>query len=290
MAKRKASITQALRLPAGAVDWGRLDPRATPGFTGGKAAGKQALERLGPSLSELQERLYAEGRTGGSRSVLLVLQGMDTAGKGGVVRHCAGLLDPQGVTIASFKAPTADERARGFLWRIRQELPAAGMVGIFDRSHYEDVLIARVRKLTRPATIEKRYDAINAFESALGEAGTTVIKCYLHISAEEQLQRLLARLDDPTKHWKYNPGDVEERARWGDYRRAYELALTRCNTKAAPWYVIPSDRKWYRNWAVTKLLLEHLEGLDPKWPAAEFDVAEERRRLLSQPSPESGTA
>jgi polyphosphate kinase 2 (PPK2 family) len=164
------------------------------------------------------------------------------------------------------------------------------MVGIFDRSHYEDVLIARVRKLTRAATIEKRYDAINAFESALTAAGTTIVKCYLHISAEEQLQRLLSRLDDPSKHWKYNPSDVEERARWDDYRKAYDLALTRCNTKAAPWYVIPSDRKWYRNWAVTKLLLEHLEALDPKWPAGDFDVAEERRRLLSQPSQESGKA
>jgi PPK2 family polyphosphate:nucleotide phosphotransferase len=290
MAKSKQPITRSLQLPAGAVDWGRLDPRATPGFADGKTAGKRALERLGPSLSELQERLYAEGRTGGSRSILLVLQGMDTSGKGGVVRHCAGLLDPQGVALASFKAPTAAERAKGFLWRIRQELPAPGMVGIFDRSHYEDVLIARVRKLTRAATIEKRYDAINAFESALTAAGTTIVKCYLHISAEEQLQRLLSRLDDPSKHWKYNPSDVEERARWDDYRKAYDLALTRCNTKAAPWYVIPSDRKWYRNWAVTKLLLEHLEALDPKWPAGDFDVAEERRRLLSQPSQESGKA
>jgi PPK2 family polyphosphate:nucleotide phosphotransferase len=281
VAEPRDALPELLQLPSGPVALGQLDPAATPGFPGSKSEGKAALAAIGPKISDLQERLFAEGRTGGRRSVLLVLQGMDTSGKGGSVRHCAGLLDPQGVHIASFQPPTPAERSRGFLWRIRRQLPAPGMVGIFDRSHYEDVLIGRVRRLARPAIIEARYGSINAFESELVASGTTLVKCFLHISAEEQLVRLLARLDDPTKHWKYNPGDVAERALWNDYQRAYEIALRRCNTDAAPWYVVPSDRKWYRNWAVTQLLLAALTGLDPQWPAGDFDVEEQRRLLLS---------
>jgi len=208
-----------------------------------------------------------------------VLQGMDTSGKGGVLRSAVGLFDPQGVQIKSFKAPTAVERKHDFLWRIEKEVPAAGMIGIFDRSHYEDVLIARVRKLASAREIERRYAAINEFEARLAAAGTAVIKCMLHISSEEQKARLRARLDDPAKHWKFNPGDVDERALWPKYQAAYELALERCNTDAAPWLIVPSDRKWYKNWAIARVLRESLEAMDLGWPPADFDVEEQKRRL-----------
>jgi PPK2 family polyphosphate:nucleotide phosphotransferase len=281
--RSEARIGDLLRVPPGPVDLATLDTRATPAFDGGKSAGKQALPLLGPELSDLQERLYANGRVGGRERVLLVLQGMDTSGKGGAVRHGIGMLDPQGVALTAFKAPSAEEKRRGFLWRIKQRVPGPGMVGIFDRSHYEDVLVARVRGLSAPSTVEKRYDSINAFEADLMDTSTTVIKCFLHISAEEQKSRLQARLDDPAKQWKFDPGDVDERARWGAYQEAYEIALERCNTAAAPWYVVPSDRKWYRNWAVTMLLLEHLRALRLGWPRPDFDVKEQRERLLGQP-------
>lgn len=276
------NLTDALRVPQGPVDLTDHHTRATPGFKGGKSKGKAALADLGEPLSELQERLFAEGRTGGTRRVLLVLQGMDTAGKGGVMRHTVDLFDPQGVHIKAFNAPTAEERKHDFLWRIRRELPGPGMIGVFDRSHYEDVLIGRVRSLATPATVARRYDAINRFEQKLVDSGTTVVKCMLHISPEEQKERLLARLDDPTKYWKFNAGDIDERSVWSVYREAYELALERCNTDAAPWHVIPSDRKWYRNWAVAALLLETLRGMDLGWPAADFDVDEQRARLLDE--------
>ena len=212
--------------------------------------------------------------------MLLVLQGMDTSGKGGVLRHTVGLVDPQGVRITSFKAPTEEERAHDFLWRIRRALPDAGHVGVFDRSHYEDVLIARVRELAPTEEIERRYDAINEFEAELVDGGTTIVKCMLHISADEQKERLLARLDDPTKHWKFNPGDLDERrAVAGRTATAYEIALERTNTERAPWHVVPSDKKWYRNLAIGELLLETLRGMDPQWPAADFDVEAEKQRL-----------
>jgi len=270
-----------LRVPSGPVDLTTYDTRATPGFDGTKDDGKLALESLGAEVSDWQERLFAEGRKGGERTVLLVLQGMDTSGKGGVIRHGAGLMDPQGLKITSFKAPTPAEKRRGFLWRIKQALPSEGIIGIFDRSHYEDVLIARVRNLVTPNVWERRYVQINDFEAELAANGTTIVKCYLHISQEEQKARLEARLDDPTKHWKYNPSDVDEREFWPDYMDAYQAAIERCNTPDAPWYVIPSDRKWYRNWAVTTILLETLKSLDPQWPEADFDVATEKKRLAA---------
>jgi PPK2 family polyphosphate:nucleotide phosphotransferase len=283
MAKKKhGSFTEALRLPPGPVDLTSYDTRATPCFDGGKAKGKQALAEQGPALSDLQERLFAEGRSGGSRSILLVLQGMDTSGKGGVLRHAVGLFDPQGVHIKSFKAPTEAELRHDFLWRVEQETPAAGMLGIFDRSHYEDVLIGLVRELAPADELERRYAAINEFEQGLVESGTTVVKCMLHISAHEQKERLLARLDDPTKHWKFNPADIDERSVWDDYQAAYEVALERCNTDAAPWLVVPSDRKWYRNLAVGSILRETLEGMDLGWPEADFDVEDQRRRLTQE--------
>ncbi|ADB32380.1 protein of unknown function DUF344 [Kribbella flavida DSM 17836] len=277
----QARLLDALRVPAGAVDLSKYDTRATTGFEGTKDDGKVALEQLGAEVSDWQERLFAEGRKGGDRSVLLVLQGMDTSGKGGVIRHGAGLMDPQGLRITSFKAPTPAEKRRGFLWRIRQALPGPGMIGIFDRSHYEDVLIARVRNLVAPPVWNRRYEQINEFEAELAASGITLLKCFLHISPEEQKERLAARLDDGTKHWKYNPGDIDERRHWPAYAEAYEAALEQCNGPAAPWFVIPSDRKWYRNWAVTTLLLETLRDLDPQWPAADFDVQAEKARLAT---------
>lgn len=288
MAKKKSSkpeesgptkLLDALRVPPGAVDLSAWDTKATSGFSGTKDEGKVALEGLGAEVSDWQERLFAEGRKGGERRILLVLQGMDTSGKGGVIRHGAGLMDPQGLRITSFKAPTPAEKRRGFLWRIRQALPAPGVIGIFDRSHYEDVLIARVRNLVAPPVWNRRYEQINEFEAELAESGITMLKCFLHISSEEQKVRLEARLDDPTKHWKYNPGDVDERELWPAYTEAYEAALEKCNSAEAPWYVIPSDRKWYRNWAVTTLLLETLRDLNPEWPKADFDVEAEKARL-----------
>ncbi|WP_341926199.1 polyphosphate kinase 2 family protein [Nocardioides psychrotolerans] len=268
--------------PSGPVDLTAIETDAAPGFDGSKTDGQQALIDLGPELAELQERLYAEGKSGGTRRVLLVLQGMDTSGKGGVVRSAVGLFDPQGVRITSFKAPTEEERAHDFLWRIRNAVPGAGYVGVFDRSHYEDVLIARVRSLAPPEEIERRYGAINDFERELTEAGVTILKCMLHISADEQQKRLLARLDDPSKHWKFNPGDIDERAEWPAYQEAYEVALERTHTDHAPWHVVPSDKKWFRNLAVGQLLRDTLHGLDPQWPVADFDVAEQRRRLDDQ--------
>jgi PPK2 family polyphosphate:nucleotide phosphotransferase len=269
-------------LTPGPVDLLAIETDAAPGFDGGKSEGKEALAAMGEELADLQERLFAERTTGSDRRVLLVLQGMDTSGKGGTLRHTVGLMDPQGVRITSFKAPTEEERAHDFLWRIEKALPPAGYVGVFDRSHYEDVLIARVHGLAPDEEIERRYGAINDFEQRLVDGGTSIIKCMLHISADEQKQRLLARLDDPTKHWKFNPGDLDERKLWPTYREAYEIALERTNTETAPWQVIPADKKWYRNLAIGDLLLETLRGLDLQWPAADFDVEEQRRRLLDE--------
>ena len=255
------TFTELLRVPAGPVDLAGTDPGATPGFTGGKKDGQRALADLGPELADLQERLWANRTVGSQRRVLLVLQGMDTSGKGGVLRHTVGLIDPQGVRITSFKAPTDEERQHDFLWRIARGLPEAGYVGVFDRSHYEDVLIQRVRGFAPPEEIERRYGAINEFEAGLVAEDFTILKCMLHISPETQRERLAERLDNPDKHWKFNPGDLDERALWPDYRAAYEIALERCSTEAAPWFVVPSDHKWYRNLAIGHLLLEALPRL-----------------------------
>ncbi|WP_026875978.1 PPK2 family polyphosphate kinase [Jiangella gansuensis] len=275
----QASWSQLLRPPAGPVDLTAVDPRATPGFTGKKADGQAALLALEPTITDLQERLYAHGRTDGQRRLLLVTQGMDTSGKGGTMRKTVGLMDPQGVVIKAFGAPTDTEKRRGFLWRIRQALPPGGKVGVFDRSHYEDVLVARVRSLASKATIERRYDAINEFEQELAESGCVVVKVMLHISRDEQKARLAERLDNPTKYWKYNPKDIDDRKLWDDFQHAYEIALERCNTDTAPWHVIPADRKWYRNLAVAHLLVEHLEGMGLSWPPADFDIEAEKARL-----------
>lgn len=256
-----------------------IDFTATPGFDGAKAHGNDVLEQRGAVLAALQEKLYAHGRAGGTKSVLLVLQGMDTAGKGGMVKHVIGMVDPQGVDLASFGVPTQEEKQHHYLWRIRKALPRAGRIGVFDRSHYEDVLVVAVHDLVPRQVWEKRFDEINAFEKELVDEDTVVVKVALFVSADEQKKRLQERLDRPEKHWKYNPGDVTERGFLPQYRTAYQRVLDRTDTDHAPWYVVPSDRKWYSRLAVTEILIDALEKLDLDWPAADFDVEHEKKRL-----------
>ncbi|HST63737.1 MAG TPA: PPK2 family polyphosphate kinase [Mycobacteriales bacterium] len=270
------SLRDALRVaPGEPVDLDRLDARATPLAPGGKKKSAAAMVSDGDELADLQEKLFAAA----SRRVLVVLQGMDTSGKGGVIDHVIGLVNPQGVHITSFKKPTEEELRHHFLWRVRRALPAPGLIGIFDRSHYEDVLIARVHGLAQPEIVEKRYGEIVRFEKQLADQGYALVKCFLHVSYDQQRERLLARLDDPTKHWKFNPGDLAERARWADYQEAYRIALERCSTDAAPWYAVPADRKWYRNWAIGRLLLETVRDLDPQYPQPALDIPALRKAL-----------
>ena len=257
-----------------------VDPDSTPGATDKKQAEK-SLARTAAQLSDLQERFFAESKFGGTRSVLLVLQAMDTAGKGGIVRHVVGGVDPQGIHLHAFKAPTDEEKAHDFLWRVRKELPAPGLIGVFDRSHYEDVLIHRVRGFSTPEVIEERYGIINDFESEVAASGTTIIKVMLQISSDEQKARLQERLDRPDKHWKYNPGDVDEREHWDAYQEAYQIALTRTSTPDAPWFVVPANHKWYARHAVQQLLLGALVTLDPQWPTVDYDVEAEKKRLAA---------
>lgn len=267
-----------LRVKLG-FDLDAVDPGSTPGFSGGKSDGQAQLDAGTVELAELQERLFAASTGGAADSVLLVLQGMDTAGKGGIVRHVVGAVDPQGVALTAFKAPTAAELRHSFLWRVRRELPGPGLIGVFDRSHYEDVLVHRVRKLSPPEVIEQRYGQIVAFEQKVAAAGTRIVKVMLHISADEQETRLAERLERPDKYWKYRPGDLDDRALWPAFQRAYQIAVDRTSTELAPWYVVPADRKWYARLAVQHLLLETLRGIDPQWPAADFDVEQEQKRL-----------
>ena len=277
-----SSLRTELRAPAPPVVLADLDPYATPLAPGDKERTREQSFVDGRRLADLQEPLYAEGSTGGRRRVVVVLQGMDTSGKGGVIEHVVGAVNPQGVSITSFKKPTPEELRHSFLWRVRRAVPAPGLIGVFDRSHYEDVLIGRVRQLAAPDVLERRYNEIVRFERQLADDGVTLVKCFLHISPWEQKERLLARLDDSAKRWKFNPGDLDERARWHDYQRAYESVLERTDIDAAPWYVVPSDRKWYRNWAVGRLLLETLTDLDPRLPDPTYDVAEQRDRLIEE--------
>ena len=275
----RGPVSAALALPAGPVDLAAIPTGATPVGPATKDRGMRAMTELGTRLAGLQERLYAQSTAGDRRRVLVVLQGMDTAGKDGVINHVINRVDPGGVQLASFKKPTPEELAHEFLWRIERRLPAAGMIGVFNRSQYEDVLVVRVHEMVGRSVWSGRYATINAFERRLARSGVTIVKCFLHVSRAEQRRRLAARLDDPTKHWKYNPSDVDERMRWADYQEAYADALRRCHPVAAPWYVVPADRKWYRNWAVAALLAEALETIDPQYPPADFDVAAEKRRL-----------
>jgi PPK2 family polyphosphate:nucleotide phosphotransferase len=275
----------SLRVPPEGVDLSAIDTRATPGIRRGKREALEQQPKLAARLAELQEKLYAEGRTGGSRSVLLIIQGLDTSGKSGTVKHVIGQVDPQGAQITAFKEPTPEERRHPFLWRVKRRLPRPGLIGVFDRSHYEDIVAVRVRKLAPPKTWSRRYGTVNRFEQELAAAGTTVVKFFLHISFDEWRERQLARLDDPAKHWKFDPGDIDDALLWDDYQLAYSDVLRRCNSDDAPWYVIPADRKWYRNHAITRVLIEHLDAMDLRWPEARFDVEEQRARLLAIDKP-----
>jgi PPK2 family polyphosphate:nucleotide phosphotransferase len=275
------SLSELLRARSG-VELAAIDSRSTPGFDGDKVAGEAALAELSEPLAADQEQLFAEGVAGGRRSLLVVLQGMDTSGKDGTIRKVVGMVDPQGVRITSFKRPTEEELAHDFLWRIRKRLPEPGLIGVFNRSHYEDVLIVRVHDLVPREAWERRYDTINTFEAELAAAGTKVIKVFLHVSEQDQEERLLARLDDPTKHWKFNEADLDERRHWDAYQEAYEVVLTRCNPDAAPWYIVPAGRKWYRNWAVATLLHETLAAMEPQWPDPGLDVERLRHRLKTE--------
>ena len=288
MSKKQETLTRVLPLNAPAyellrapqnLDLTKIDPESTPGYEGDKDSAKIDLQAIGKVLDELQERLFAASRSGATPRILLVLQAMDTAGKGGIVRHVVGLVDPQGVQHHAFKAPTEEEKAHDFLWRIEKELPEAGFIGVFDRSHYEDVLIHKVRGFADEQEIQRRYRAINEFEAKLIKEDTTIIKVMLHISKDEQRQRLAERLERPDKYWKFNPGDIDEREVWDDYMDAYQCAIDETNTDDAGWHVVPANKKWYARLAVATLLREALEKIDPQWPAAEYDVEEQKRRL-----------
>jgi PPK2 family polyphosphate:nucleotide phosphotransferase len=275
MSDRPLPIAEFLVEPGSPAGLAGRDPRATPG-AGSRSKAMHEAERDLVRLADLQQRLVADG----TRSLLLVLQGMDTSGKDGAIKHVASALSPSATRVHAFRAPTPEERAHDFLWRIRRALPEPGHIGIFNRSHYEDVVVVRVKELVRRETWKGRFAQINAFEADLAERGTAVLKVFLHISPEEQRERLLARLEDPTKRWKFNPGDLEDRARWAEFQEAYEDAITRCSTAAAPWHVVPADRKWYRNRAIGRLLVETLEAMDPRYPEPAYDVEAMKARLI----------
>lgn len=258
--------------PATRVRLADYDPADVAGWS--KARALKQLTSNTERLAELQHRLYAENQC----AVLVVLQGMDASGKDGTIRHVFGPLNPQGCRVTSFKTPTAPELARDFLWRIHAAVPARGELAVFNRSHYEDVLIARVRQLVPRPVWSRRYAHINAFERLLTDSGTVVIKFFLHISQEEQRERLRARLADPSKSWKFNPSDLAERELWSAYVAAYEDALSRCTTRWAPWYIIPADKKWFRNLAVSAIVLHHFEQLNPRYPPPPSDL--DRYRIL----------
>ncbi|MBB5870643.1 PPK2 family polyphosphate:nucleotide phosphotransferase [Allocatelliglobosispora scoriae] len=279
-------LSKLLRVGPGPVDLAAIDPRSTPGLP--KKVGRDpkewsraAIAEIGVELFRQQEMLFASAKEHPEyrKRVLMVLQAMDCGGKDGTIKNVIGQLNPQGVHIVGFGKPTAEELSHPFLWRIKRALPAAGVVGVFNRSHYEDVLVVRVHELVPARTWGDRFGQINRFERQLVDEGYELVKVMLHISPDEQRKRLLERLEDPTKFWKYNPSDVDERSRWPDYQAAYADVLERCGPDHAPWYVVPADRKWYRNWAVANLLLEALGRLKLTYPPADFDSAEERRRL-----------
>ncbi|MBJ7353855.1 MAG: hypothetical protein JHC98_03440 [Thermoleophilaceae bacterium] len=281
MAKVKDStdrISQAVRIGEG-FQLADLAADSTPGFSGGKKGAARAMAAADVEISELQERLYANGRDANGPAVLLIIQGMDTAGKGGIMRHVVGQVDPQGVKLTAFKAPTKEELAHPFLWRIGNALPRPGYIGVFDRSQYEDVLVVRVHNYVPRATWARRYAQINAFERKVAESGTSIVKVMLHISRDEQKARLAERLARKDKYWKYNPDDVSERAHWAAYMEAYQAVFDKTNTAVAPWHVVPADNKWFARLAVNQLLLEELRALKLKWPKPGFDVEAERQRL-----------
>lgn len=257
-----------------------LNRNSTPGWDGKKTDGEEFMASREPLLDELQERFFANGRLGDERRILVVLQGLDTSGKGGIVRHVLGMVDPQGVHIANFGAPTAEELSHHFLWRVKKQLPPPGKIGVFDRSHYEDVLIGRVDKLAPADEIDKRYDDINRWEERLVDEGYTLIKVALMHSHREQGLRLAERLARPDKWWKYSTNDIDTRQKWHAYQEAYQIMFDRTSTDHAPWYVVPADRKWYARLAVTELIVQALVDLKQEWPMPSWTLEEQRRRLL----------
>ncbi|MCD4672875.1 MAG: polyphosphate kinase 2 family protein [Anaerolineaceae bacterium] len=246
-----------------------ISPDDKSGFDSTKEEAKIKLLELNEELETLQELLYAEGK----HKLLVVLQGMDAAGKDGTIRHVFEGVNPQGVSVTGFKVPTDEELAHDYLWRIHKATPRRGQIMIFNRSHYEDVLVVRVKNLVPPEVWKKRYAQINAFERLLTEEGTTILKFFLHISPEEQKERFQARLDDPSKHWKFNTGDLKDRALWGKYQKAYQDVLNRTSTKWAPWYVIPANRKWYRNLTIACIMIDTLKNLKMKYPKNKEDLS-----------------
>ncbi len=259
--------------PAERVKLAEVDP-AYKGHHPNHASAAEEIEHYSQRLRALQDLLYAEGR----RSLLICLQAMDTGGKDGVINHVLGAMNPQGCRVAHFRRPSAEEAAHDFLWRAHRAAPARGEVVIFNRSHYEDVLVTRVHELVPKAVWSARYERINEFERTLAEAGTLILKFYLHISSDEQLERFKARLDDPTKHWKISEADYTERPFWPQYQRAYEEALSRCSTELSPWYVIPANHKWFRDLTVARIVVEGLEAMDLRYPEPDIDLARIRRQ------------
>lgn len=256
--------------PDQAVTLDQIDSRGTPAWDGDKDQGKLALRLLNTRLEALQEQLYAEG----SHRVLVVLQATDTGGKDSTIKHVFDGVNPQGVKVAPFKKPTEAELAHDYLWRAHAQVPADGQITIFNRSHYEDVLVVRVHDLVEEARWRKRYDHIRCFEQLLVDEGTTIVKFFLHISKAQQAERLQERLDDPQKHWKFATGDLDERKLWEDHQAAFTEAIEQTSTAAAPWYVIPADRKWYRNLVISAILVSTLDGLDMHWPKAEEGLSD----------------
>ncbi|MEO7587835.1 MAG: PPK2 family polyphosphate kinase [Arachnia sp.] len=281
-----ADPREVLRAGEG-FDLAAIDRSNSPGWEVGKKKAKKLMAARAALLSELQERLFAEGRTGGERAVLCIIQGLDTAGKGGIVRHVMGLVDPQGVALRSFGVPTEEERKHHYLWRIRHALPPAGRIGVFDRSHYEDVLVVRVDNLVPQEEWEKRYEEINKFEADLVSNGTIVLKFALMVSHAEQGLRLMERLDRSDKHWKYTTSDLETRSKWPEFQTAYQAVFERTSTEHAPWYVLPADHKWYARLAVTEILTRTLSEMKLAFPKAEWDVTEQRRMLADTMSTET---
>ncbi|MFZ3071074.1 MAG: polyphosphate kinase 2 family protein [Anaerolineaceae bacterium] len=252
------------------------DPSDSSLFDGNKKDGKEALLKLNQELGALQELMYAEGK----HRLLVILQAMDTGGKDGVIRSVFEGVNPQGVKVASFKVPSSVELSHDYLWRIHQQIPGKGEIVIFNRSQYEDVLVVRVHELVPEAVWSRRYQHINEFERMLNDEGTTILKFFLNIDLKEQAQRFLARVEDPTKTWKFNPGDLDERQRWDDYQKAYEDALNQTSTPWAPWYVIPGNKKWYRNWLVSKIIIKTLKDLKMEFPAPAESLETYHKRLL----------
>ncbi len=255
--------------PGAPVNLAEWDPDDRTAFAGKEKKGRKLFQELNERLEALQELLYAEHK----HKVLIVLQAMDTGGKDGVIRRVFEGVNPQGVRVVSFKQPTPDELDHDFLWRVHRHVPGRGEMVIFNRSHYEDVLVVRVHKLVPDEVWSKRYAQINDFERMLAEEGTLILKFFLHISLAEQKQRLQERLDDPTKRWKFNPGDLDERKLWPKYMQAYEDAISKTSTAWAPWYIVPSDRKWYRDLVVCLAIVSALEGLKMSYPQPAFDPA-----------------